>query len=385
MWVDAGFIEEMRELKGDYQGMAPPDTIPEGFGPPSLKATRSWWWHGSPVFSPDLNEMYFARYMIDEQRTEIQFMKQVNGTWTKPEQPSFANTSYSENNPFFSPHGDTLYYYSEKPGGPYFYVVRQNDGWSTFHQLNVPIPANREAGRAFSIAKNGTIYLELWNGANLDIYSSYKVEGRYTTPQKLSSAINTDSLDRGTYIDPDERYLIFSSNRAGGYGPNDLYISYKNADGDWDPAKNMGATINTPEGVGTYHPMISPDGKYLFMVSWRGKDLGYNPYWVKLDSTLHPVGISEMPVVMNSLELFQNYPNPAYGQTTIEFFAETGAPVKLDLLDITGRVLNTLIDCPGSGTKNTVSVDLREMSPGLYFYKLTSGKSCITRQLMKLR
>ncbi|MFH0759920.1 MAG: T9SS type A sorting domain-containing protein [Bacteroidota bacterium] len=382
MWMDAGFIEEMRELKGDYLGMAPPDTIPEEFGPPSLKATRDWWWQGSPVFSRDQTEMYFAKYLADGQKAEINFMKQVNGIWTQPAQAPFAAVAFPESNPFFSASGDTLYYYSERPGGPFFFVTRLNEGWSESIPLNIPIPPDKQAGMGFSMSRKGNLYLEFWTGTDEDLYYSYLENGRYITPQKLTNAINSDFLDWGTYIDPDERYLVFCSNRSGGFGETDLYISRKNIAGEWEPAQNMGEIINSETG-GAY-PVISPDGKYLFFISWKTGDAGYNPYWVKLDSTLIATGIHNLPIVLQNPELFQNYPNPVKAKTTIDFYAPYGDPVQVDLLDLTGRKLYTLINCLGNGSRQSVAIDLSYLEPGLYFYKLTTGKAFVIRQLIKL-
>lgn len=382
MWMDAGFIEDMRELKGDYLGMALPDTIPERFGPPSLAATRSWWWQGSPVFSPNLDELFFVKYANETARTEINYMKQVNGVWTKPGQAPFSSVAFSEGNPVFSESGDTLYYYSEKPGGPFYFVTRLPEGWSEPAPIYIPIPSGKEVGMNFSIARNGTLYLELSSGSIVDLYYSPLEDGRYTLPRELGTAINSDSRDWGPYIDPDERFIIFCSNREGGYGDTDLWLSRKNSNGEWEPAQNMGESVNSPTG-GSY-PMISPDGKYLFFNTWRSGEKGYNPYWIKLDSTLHSLGTNDHQIALEITELFQNYPNPANDQTTIEFITQTGSSSRLDLLDSNGRILSTLVIQPGNENKQSLSIDLGWLNRGLYFYKLTTGKCSVTRRLLKL-
>jgi len=69
--------------------------------------------------------------------------------------------------------------------------------------------------------------------------------------------------------------MIFMSNRPGGSGGYDNYISYRNVDGSWTEPRNLGPTINSAydETAGD----ISPDGKYLSF----GKD--YPIYWVRVD------------------------------------------------------------------------------------------------------
>ena len=60
--------------------------------------------------------------------------------------------------------------------------------------------------------------------------------------------------------------MIFASNRPGGFGVYDLYISYRQPDGSWGQATNLGPEINAL-GTSTSWPQLSPDGKYLFFVS----------------------------------------------------------------------------------------------------------------------
>ncbi|MGB3586302.1 MAG: hypothetical protein WBA23_07180, partial [Tunicatimonas sp.] len=72
-----------------------------------------------------------------------------------------------------------------------------------------------------------------------------------------------------------ESYLIFCSERPGSIGKGDLYISFKEEDGSWSQAKNMGSTINTKNYE--FCPFVTKDGKYLFYSS--NQDI----YWVSAD------------------------------------------------------------------------------------------------------
>jgi len=97
-------------------------------------------------------------------------------------------------------------------------------------------------------------------------------------PENLGAVINTDAEEWGPYVDPDEDFLIFTSNRPGGFGLHDLYISFRNADGSWSEPQNMGNTINSSNDDAS--PLISPDGNYLFYLTKKEGDLVLNPYWV---------------------------------------------------------------------------------------------------------
>jgi hypothetical protein len=63
------------------------------------------------------------------------------------------------------------------------------------------------------------------------------------------------------FIAPDESYLIWDSKREGGYGDTDLYISFRQKDGSWGPAINMGANVNSDKWDA--YASVTPDGKYI--------------------------------------------------------------------------------------------------------------------------
>jgi len=121
------------------------------------------------------------------------------------------------------------------------------------------------------MTNSGAIYFSSQregSGTN-NIYRSEFVGGKYAKAVKLGEAINTEHREFDPYISPDESMLIFTSGRPEGLGSGDLYISFKDKDGNWMKAKNMGDKINTPGSE--YCSMISPDGKYLFFTS-AGRD-----------------------------------------------------------------------------------------------------------------
>jgi Tol biopolymer transport system component len=129
-------------------------------------------------------------------------------------------------------------------------------------------------------ADEEAMYFAIYTPQNnaMDIYKSELVNGQYSQFEKLPDQINSTSKDATPCISPDESYIIFMSNRPGGYGGFDLYISYKKPDGTWTTAKNMGNKINSFSEEAM--PLLSPEGKYLFFNSVKSGDLGFNPYWV---------------------------------------------------------------------------------------------------------
>jgi Tol biopolymer transport system component len=92
----------------------------------------------------------------------------------------------------------------------------------------------------------------------------------------LDAPINTEHNEHDPFIAPDGSYLIFTSDRLGGFGSADLYICFRRNDDSWSQPKNMGPTINSNEY--DYCAILSPDEKYFFFSSSRSGN--GDVYWV---------------------------------------------------------------------------------------------------------
>jgi len=262
-------------LKGSYFGQKAPGITPVLFPPVVLQADSLWFWHGAPVFSPDLKELFFVKFTKKQPGTSIYYMKLENNQWTMPQPASFTQLNSRDNNPFFSGNGDTLYFYTARFGGSIAFVTRNGSSWSEPVKLSITLPAGKRFGGQFSIATKGNIYAELSDG---DIYRWQKVNGSYPKAEKMGYAVNSSGYEFIPYIDPDESFLLFVSDRPGGFGKNDIYVSFKKSDGSWADAVNLGSRINSPEEDA--FPCISPGGKYFFFN--REGTKGFNPYWVNI-------------------------------------------------------------------------------------------------------
>jgi Tol biopolymer transport system component len=103
------------------------------------------------------------------------------------------------------------------------------------------------------------------------------VDGRWAQPENLGAPVNTAGREYDPFVAPDESYLIFASERPGGLGGADLYISVRRPDGSWGTPANLGPTVNS--AASDYTPMLSPDGQYLFFTSGSaGSD---DIYWIE--------------------------------------------------------------------------------------------------------
>ncbi|XDD50292.1 OmpA family protein [Leptospira sp. WS92.C1] len=103
----------------------------------------------------------------------------------------------------------------------------------------------------------------------LNIYRTIKDKktGRWTDPEHLNE-INSNFNDKMPAISPDGKFLIFSSDRPGGYGDFDLWISIRDTKNEtWSQPKNLGSPLNSSDSE--ILPFIHQDGEQLYYSSNR--------------------------------------------------------------------------------------------------------------------
>ncbi|MBN1974537.1 MAG: PD40 domain-containing protein [Sedimentisphaerales bacterium] len=137
-------------------------------------------------------------------------------------------------------------------------------------------------------------------------------ELNFGTPVNLDSNINCSSIDAGPVVTADGRTMYFASDRPGGYGGVDIYVSTRaSKDDPWGPAVNLGPTVNSSEN--DCPGSISADGMSLYLGSKRSGGYGGWDLWVttrattsspwgtpvNLGSTLNRSSYQEHPVISN--------------------------------------------------------------------------------------
>lgn len=115
------------------------------------------------------------------------------------------------------------------------------------------------------------LFLSKDDNYNSDIYTSIFDGATWSKAIKLNKNINTRYWESHGYLSEDGRQLVFASDRPGGFGGLDLYISRK-LNGDWGPAVNLGPQVNTQYNED--RPFLIKDGKTLFFSSQGHRNMG---------------------------------------------------------------------------------------------------------------
>jgi len=118
-------------------------------------------------------------------------------------------------------------------------------------------------GKVLSLSKD--------DNYNSDIYTSSFIGNSWTPIVKLGKNVNTKYWESHGYISEDGNQLIFASDKPGGFGGLDLYISRK-INGEWGPATNLGPEINTQ--FNEDRPFLINNGKTLFFSSQGHQNMG---------------------------------------------------------------------------------------------------------------
>lgn len=239
--------------------------------------------HSSLSFSPDGKEIYWSTVSDQNESRKIYFSNYKNNKWSKPKVVSFSG-QFHDDHPFITANGEKMFFASKRPKvdkgeeeNDIWIANKAENGWNKVEPMK-----NLIGFWTPTLTQNETLYY-------LDIVSGYKRNcaicriklnnGEYTNPEVLPESINgRESLDWCPFISADESYLIFSSDREGGYGAGDLYISFRTQEDEWLTPINMGKSINTDRQE--RFPGVSPDGKYLFFTRWLSEPNLHDLYWI---------------------------------------------------------------------------------------------------------
>jgi hypothetical protein len=115
------------------------------------------------------------------------------------------------------------------------------------------------------------LFLSKDDDYNSDIYFSSFTGDAWTRTVKMNKYINTKYWESHGFISEDGTLLIFASDRPGGFGGLDLYISHK-VNGDWGPAVNLGPEINTQ--FNEDRPFLINNARTLFFSSQGHENIG---------------------------------------------------------------------------------------------------------------
>lgn len=117
-----------------------------------------------------------------------------------------------------------------------------------------------------------TLLLTRADPFNSDLYISHFNGKRWSGMEALPRHINSAYYESSASLSDDGQKLYFSSNKKGGYGALDIYVSELQEDEKWGKPYNMGPKLNTMYNENT--PFVTDDGELLYFSSQGHTTIG---------------------------------------------------------------------------------------------------------------
>ncbi len=182
-----------------------------------------------------------------------------------------------------------------------FFMSRKEKGkWTQAVSMeSINNPQSNEGAQ--SISPDGqTMYFASDRGSthdiNFDLFVSRRLKNGWSAPERLPAPVNTKYYESQPSISADGRSLYFVSNRPGGKGQRDIWMTQLGADGQWSKPVNLDTSINTPFNEEV--PLIHADGQTLYFgsdghVSMGSGDIFFSRkedgHWTKAVNLGYPI------------------------------------------------------------------------------------------------
>ncbi|HEX8515699.1 MAG TPA: hypothetical protein VF868_05820 [Bacteroidia bacterium] len=240
---------------------------------------------------------------------QIQFCINAKELMKFPLNVTFENLGANVNSPYadyypFVPSDESFIIYNTrrpdegaaiaKEDGSYLsaiYVSKVTEG-AFAKAKNIGPPISKKDGEQEIIGLSASGEIMLLYYTNLkgvgDIYITNTDKNKsFRSAERLADNINSPKAEEiAACISNDGNMLYFASNRPGGSGGTDLYMSRKLPNGEWGPAQNMGTDINTP--FDEDFPNITNDGKAMYFSSNGHTSMGgYDIFKAEMNETSH--------------------------------------------------------------------------------------------------
>ncbi|TET18443.1 MAG: T9SS type A sorting domain-containing protein, partial [Candidatus Cloacimonadota bacterium] len=180
----------------------------------------------------------------------------------------------------------------------------------------------------------------------------------------------TGTLDIDTPPNQARIELFKARQDPSGYGEGEIFLGFAN-----------------PDGAGNWSTLVSGliTGDYVTATT---TDMNFNTSEFCQNIVVQPGSVEEdTPEKQLSCKLKQNYPNPFATVTTISFILPDAKDIELTIFDLRGCLVKRFsLFSPHSSLTSSVSWDGRndsgiKVSPGIYFYKLTSKNFTAVKKL----
>lgn len=263
-----------KEIKEDlYPDLNLPGLIPEVFAP-GIVSLDDRYEFGLAV-SPTFDEIIFT---VSDPGNGLLRMKKSEGIWQSPRPLDLVGDSSYAQEAFYTTDGRNLYFcaFDSTQAMKIWKSTRKDNEWGYGKILDSPVNTSTEKHVFYPTFDNeGTLYFT--DVMKRSIYKSELTDSGY-------ASIETTGLEMSIhpFISPDGSFLLFDSSAwPTNYGKKDIYVVFRQENGEWSEPRNLGPEVNTEYSETC--PSLSPDGKFLFFGRYNDVNEKSNIYWVSAE------------------------------------------------------------------------------------------------------
>lgn len=246
----------------------------------------------NPDLVKDMSDLERAELIIERSKHFANLLQ--NPVPFDPKPLEGISTEYDEYLATVSPDGECYYFTRRQPyrrqsafgsetvDREFFSCSRQTPGGGFGPGAPLPSPFNEAMGEGsptINLSNDLLIFTQLHeqkipgaNGSGEQVYPNYDLyysefDGYgWSSPVSLGNKVNRpDSWESQPSLSSDGRVLFFASDRPGGYGGADIWMSERDANGNWQSPVNLGPAINTAGNERS--PFLHTDSKTLYFAS----------------------------------------------------------------------------------------------------------------------
>lgn len=225
-----------------------------------------------PTLTADGQKLIYTA--VRGRQEDFYISQKKEGVWLPAQPIESVNSQYNEGGQSISADGNFLAFtICNRPGGmgrcDLYFTEYINGSWTPVKNFGSPINSAAYESLPSISADAKTLYFNSdrkGGMGNLDVWMSRRQpNGRWGEPENLGTPVNTDQDEQAPFIHPDGQTLYFMSKGHPGMGAYDLYLSRKQPDGAWGEPQNLGYPINTKGNEGAF--TVSLDGTTAFYAS----------------------------------------------------------------------------------------------------------------------